>query len=83
MCAEGRLVLEFVCDDYMRIKTWNMSVRQHRELIPKSLVAMHANIQQQQPDLAMLDQISTSVTRNGITISTLNYLRVSGDIFLC
>lgn len=58
-----------------------MSVRQHRELIPKSLVAMHTNIQQ--PDLAMLDQISKNVTRNGITNSTLNYLRVSGDIFLC
>lgn len=57
-----------------------MAVRSYRELIPKTLVAMHTNTPQ--PDMSMLDQVSKQVTRQGITNSTLNYLRVSGDIFL-
>lgn len=34
VCVEGRLYLEFMFDDMMRIKTWHFSIRQHRELIP-------------------------------------------------
>lgn len=77
MCTEGRLLLEFVYDDYMRIKSWHMAVRNHRELIPKSVIGMHAH--SPQPDPNMLDQMSKNITRQGITSSTLNYLRVSGD----
>lgn len=62
----------------MRIKSWHMAVRNHRELIPKSVIGMHAH--SPQPDPNMLDQMSKNITRQGITSSTLNYLRVSGDM---
>ncbi|XP_016350218.1 LIM domain-binding protein 2-like isoform X3 [Sinocyclocheilus anshuiensis] len=41
VCTEGRLILEFAFDDLMRIKTWHFSIRQYRELIPRSILAMH------------------------------------------
>ncbi|XP_025071408.1 LIM domain-binding protein 1 isoform X5 [Alligator sinensis] len=71
VCVEGRLYLEFMFDDMMRIKTWHFSIRQHRELIPRSILAMHAQ------DPQMLDQLSKNITRCGLSNSTLNYLRVS------
>jgi len=71
--TEGRLILEFTFDDLMRMKSWHFAVRTARELVPKSAVALHA----QQQDTAMLEQISKNVTRQGLTNSTLNYLRVS------
>ncbi|CAF93052.1 unnamed protein product, partial [Tetraodon nigroviridis] len=71
LCVEGRLYLEFMFDDMMRIKTWHFSIRQHRELIPRSIIAMHAQ------DPQMLDQLSKNITRCGLSNSTLNYLRVS------
>lgn len=74
--TEGRLILEFTFDDLMRIKSWHFAVRAHRELIPRSVVAMHT----QQPDPSMLEQLTKNITRQGITNSTLNYLRVSGDV---
>lgn len=43
---EGRLYLEFMFDDMMRIKTWHFSIRQHRELIPRSILAMHVSCAQ-------------------------------------
>jgi len=55
------------------MKSWHFAVRTARELVPKSAVALHA----QQQDTAMLEQISKNVTRQGLTNSTLNYLRVS------
>ncbi|CAG0916702.1 unnamed protein product [Notodromas monacha] len=75
---EGRLILEFTFDDLMRIKSWHMSIRTHREFIPRSVVAMHvANAQQQQqpisPDAA---ELSKNITRQGLTSYTLNYLRL-------
>lgn len=72
VCTEGRLILEFTFDDLMRIKSWHLAVRTHRELVPRSVVSMHS-----QQDPAMLDQLSKNITRQGITNSTLNYLRVS------
>lgn len=53
-----------------------MAVRAHREMIPRNVVGMHAHPSQQN-DPAMLDQLSKNITRQGITNSTLNYLRVS------
>lgn len=44
VCVEGRLYLEFMFDDMMRIKTWHFSIRQHRELIPRSILAMHVRV---------------------------------------
>ena len=69
VCTEGRLILEFTFDDLMRIKSWHMSVRAHKELVPRSVVGM-------QQDPTMLEQLSKNITRQGITNSTLNYLRV-------
>ncbi|KAG5885916.1 hypothetical protein JTB14_032932 [Gonioctena quinquepunctata] len=71
VCTEGRLILEFTFDDMMRIKSWHFAVRTHRELIPRTVVGMHS-----QQDVNMLDQLSKNITRQGITNSTLNYLRL-------
>lgn len=57
----------------MRIKSWHMAVRGHKELIPRNVIGM-----QQEP--GFFEQLSKNITRQGITNSTLNYLRVSGDI---
>ncbi|XP_017779085.1 PREDICTED: LIM domain-binding protein 2 isoform X2 [Nicrophorus vespilloides] len=71
VCTEGRLILEFTFDDLMRIKSWHFAVRTHRELILRSVVGMHS-----QQDPSVLDQLSKNITRQGITNSTLNYLRL-------
>ena len=44
VCVEGRLYLEFMFDDMMRIKTWHFSIRQHREVLPRSILAMHVSL---------------------------------------
>ncbi|XP_064858214.1 LIM domain-binding protein 1-like [Oncorhynchus nerka] len=75
VCVEGRLYLEFMFDDMMRIKTWHFSIRQHRELIPRSILAMHM-LDQLAQDPQMLDQLSKNITRCGLSNSTLNYLRL-------
>nr|XP_033804641.1 LIM domain-binding protein 2 isoform X2 [Geotrypetes seraphini] len=69
VCTEGRLILEFTFDDLMRIKTWHFTIRQYRELIPRSILAMHAQ------DPQVLEQLSKNITRMGLTNFTLNYLR--------
>ncbi|XP_054259276.1 LIM domain-binding protein 2 isoform X3 [Macrosteles quadrilineatus] len=71
VCTEGRLILEFTFDDLMRIKSWHLAVRTHRELVPRSVVGLHT-----QQDPGMLDQLTKNITRQGITNSTLNYLRL-------
>ncbi|XP_036352783.1 LIM domain-binding protein 2 isoform X4 [Ochotona princeps] len=70
VCTEGRLILEFTFDDLMRIKTWHFTIRQYRELVPRSILAMHAQ------DPQALDQLSKNITRMGLTNFTLNYLRL-------
>ncbi|XP_054715719.1 LIM domain-binding protein 2-like isoform X3 [Uloborus diversus] len=75
VCTEGRLILEFTFDDLMRIKSWHFATRQHRELVPRSLIALQVT-QAQQQDPAMLEQLSKNITRQGLTNSTLNYLRL-------
>ncbi|XP_017330485.1 LIM domain-binding protein 2a isoform X2 [Ictalurus punctatus] len=70
VCTEGRLILEFAFDDLMRIKTWHFTIRQYRELIPRSVLAMHAQ------DPQVLEQLSKNITRMGLTNFTLNYLRL-------
>uniref|UniRef100_UPI00358F9DF3 LIM domain-binding protein 2-like isoform X8 n=1 Tax=Myxine glutinosa TaxID=7769 RepID=UPI00358F9DF3 len=69
VCTDGRLILEFSVDE-MRIRTWHFSIRQHRELLPRSLVAIHTQ------DPQSLEQLSKNVTRSGQTNVTLNYLRL-------
>lgn len=68
VCTEGRLVVEFTFDDMMRIRSWHFAIRQHRELIPRSVVAMQ--------DPSMVEQLSKNITRQGLTSNTLNYLRL-------
>ncbi|KAJ8014834.1 hypothetical protein DPEC_G00019870 [Dallia pectoralis] len=70
VCTEGRLILEFAFDDLMRIKAWHFTIRQYRELIPRSILAMHAQ------DPQVLEQLSKNITRMGLTNFTLNYLRL-------
>ncbi|XP_062856063.1 LIM domain-binding protein 2a isoform X4 [Trichomycterus rosablanca] len=70
VCTEGHLILEFAFDDLMRIKTWHFTIRQYRELIPRSVLAMHAQ------DPQVLEQLSKNITRMGLTNFTLNYLRL-------
>lgn len=72
VCTEGRLIVEFTFDDLMRIKSWHFATRLHQELIPRSLIALQA-----QQDPGLLEQMSKNITRQGLTNSTLNYLRVS------
>lgn len=43
VCTEGRLIVEFAFDDLIRVKTWHFTIRQYRELIPRSIVAMHVS----------------------------------------
>lgn len=40
VCTEGHLMLEYTFDDLMRIKSWNFAIKQFRELIPRSIVAI-------------------------------------------
>ncbi|XP_041122248.1 LIM domain-binding protein 2 isoform X1 [Polyodon spathula] len=70
VCTEGRLILEFTFDDLMRIKAWHFTIRQYRELVPRSILAMHAQ------DPQVLEQLSKNITRMGLTNFTLNYLRL-------
>lgn len=72
VCADARLVLEFMYDDYMRIKSWHMTIKGHREMIPRTIFANS----QMAPDPMVLDQLSKNITRSGITNATLNYLRL-------
>jgi LIM domain-binding protein 1 len=67
--TEGRLIVEFNFDDLLRIRSWHFAIRNHRELIPRSVIAM------QEP--GMVETLSKNITRQGLTATTLNYLRVS------
>ena len=75
VCTEGRLTLEFTFDDMIRIKSWHFTTRHHQELVPRGLIAFQT---QQVPSL--LEQMSKNITRQGLTNSTLNYLRVSEQL---
>jgi len=90
VCTEGRLTLEFTYDDMMRIRTWHLAVRQHKELVLRSTaaaaVAAIVVLQQGGPSEGVPtppnaeivhQQVAKNITRQGITNSTLNYLRVS------
>lgn len=69
--AEGRLILDFVYDELaMRIRSWNFQIRQHKELIPRSVIAMHSQ------DAGALDRLTSNITRQGLTNNTLNFLRL-------
>lgn len=66
--TDGRLILEFTFDDLMRIKSWHFAIRSHQEMIPRNVIAM------QDPNL--VETVSKNITRQGVTTTTLNYLRL-------
>ncbi|CAF3496945.1 unnamed protein product [Rotaria socialis] len=70
VCNEGHFNIEFTFDDLMRIKSWNFTIKQYRELIPRSVVAIPTD------NPIYLDQLSKNFTRNGLTSSMLNFLRL-------
>ncbi|CAF1505996.1 unnamed protein product [Adineta ricciae] len=70
VCIEGHFNIEFTYDDLMRIKSWHFSIKQHRELIPRSVVAIPTD------NPTYLDQLSKNYTRHGLTTSMLNFLRL-------
>jgi hypothetical protein len=69
--TEGRLIVEFNFDDLLRIRSWHFAIRNHRELIPRSVIAMQVG------EPGMVETLSKNITRQGLTATTLNYLRVS------
>ena len=42
--TEGRLIVEFNFDDLLRIRSWHFAIRNHRELIPRSVIAMQVSL---------------------------------------
>ena len=42
--AEGRLIIEFTFDDLMRVRSWHFAIRQFKELIPRSVIAMQVRV---------------------------------------
>ncbi|CAF1033517.1 unnamed protein product [Adineta ricciae] len=70
VCTEGHLTLEYAFDDLMRIKSWHFAIKQFRELIPRSIVAIPAD------NPTYLDQLSKNLTRSGLTSVMLNFLRL-------
>ncbi|CAG0891984.1 unnamed protein product [Darwinula stevensoni] len=77
VCTEGRMILEFTFDDLMRIRSWHMAIRNHREFIPRSMLALPSHSGGPPgPDPALLEQLSKNITRQGLTNTTLNYLRL-------
>lgn len=89
---EGRLVLEIGCED-MRIRHWNFFIQQHRESVPKNIIAMNVGAiavspksienhalnhfqDKFQQDQGIVEQMTKSVTFQGLSKNHLNYLRV-------
>ncbi|CAF1272309.1 unnamed protein product [Rotaria sordida] len=70
VCTEGHLILEYTFDDLMRIKSWHFAIKQFRELIPRSIVAIPTD------NPSYLDQLSKNLTRSGLTSVMLNFLRL-------
>ena len=66
--TEGRLLLEFTFDDFMRIRNWHFYVHHHQELVSRSVLMT---------DPGVMDELSKNITRKGMTNSTLSYLQVS------
>ncbi|EAT43833.1 AAEL004737-PA [Aedes aegypti] len=70
--SEGKMVLEFVPDEMMRIKTWHYTAYRWQEQIPRTVLS----IQAQQPSPGLIQQWSMNITRQGFPATTLNFLRM-------
>eukprot|EP00118_Oscarella_pearsei_P013354 m.106075 g.106075 ORF g.106075 m.106075 type:complete len:471 (+) comp37250_c0_seq2:1632-3044(+) len=67
--SEGRLTLDFVYDEYMRIRQWDFIIRQHQEMIPRPVIVL-LHQQNHSPE------VSENVTKLGLTEHTLNFLKL-------
>ncbi|CAH8537482.1 unnamed protein product [Dicrocoelium dendriticum] len=66
--VEGRLNLEFVPDELLRIRSWIFLIRSHREMIMRSMLGIQ--------DPTFLEQLTKNITRYGMTTTTLNFFRL-------
>lgn len=78
-CTEGSLIVEFLAPvlseesgalGTLRIKSWTFNYRRNQELIPRSAIALL----QEQP--ALIDNFLKNITRGGLTVPTLQYLKL-------
>ena len=69
VCIEGHLIVDFTCDDQMRIKFWSFTIRKPIELIPRSTIAI-------QQDQMMIEKLSKNITYSGLTREIMNFLRL-------
>jgi hypothetical protein len=42
--TDGHFTIDFTLDDLMRIKSWQFTIRQFHELIPRSVVAIPVSL---------------------------------------
>jgi hypothetical protein len=75
--TEGQLLIEFVNDDFMRIRTWTFVIRKHAEFLPRSAISLiqqhqHTPLQQEQ----IIDKLTKNITAFGLTFETLNFLKL-------
>lgn len=73
--TEGQLQIEFTLGDadnshMVRIRNWIFSIRRSQELIPRSTIAI-------QQDAQGIEQISKNITKGGVSMHTLNFLKMS------
>ena len=54
--------MEFNFDDLMRIRSWHFAIRNHRELIPRSVIAMQVRSDQEEVTFLILSLLGA---RNG------------------
>jgi len=69
-CTDGHFTIDFTFDDLMRIKSWNWVVKQHYEMIPRSVVAIPTD------NPTYLEQLSRNFIRYGLPTPMINFLRL-------
>lgn len=67
VCAEGHLLVDFVADELMRIRSYHFAIRSHLEYIPKQAALQNPGV---------LEDLCKNTTRQGLTTLMLNYLKM-------
>eukprot|EP00795_Rhopilema_esculentum_P012544 gene12544-3239_t len=65
--TEGHFAVEFNFDNLLRIRHWIFDIKQHQEMVPRSVL---------NSDDDALEKITKNITRQGLTNFTMNYLRL-------
>lgn len=76
--TEGQLIIEFINDDFMRIRTWTYIIRGYSEFLPRgaiSLIQKHQHTPTQQEQI--IDKLTRNITAFGLTFETLNFLKLT------